>query len=212
MPSYVIESPTAAEATTPEDFGGTYELETDHAGKLIEQLTSFFRDGPRNQALMRALGAQVQELEQATWDVFNAFDLDTATGHRLDLLGKIVGEGRSDRSDTDYRAAIRVRALINRSNGKLPELLTIAGLLASAATIHARETYPATISIDFDDHGAVKWALIVRLLTQAKGGGIRLLATTGYGEFAVGSEDGTPAGGVIGSEDGTPAGFLVGAA
>jgi hypothetical protein len=55
--------------------------------------------------------------------------IDFASGVWLDYLGEIVGEPRKGRLDADYRRYIRIRILVNRSEGKLGDFYAI-GLLA----------------------------------------------------------------------------------
>lgn len=211
MPSYVIEdNPELAAATGDDGVGGTYEQITDHAQRAVDQLIDFFRNGPRNRAVVRAIGRQIQELEDVVWALSSQKTIDDAVGHRLDQIGYIVGESRSGRTDTDYRAAIRIRMLINRANGTIPEFATVLAALLPLADISIGEAPPAAFRIDVDDLGSVSASTIRLALEQMKPGGVALDASYGFeAGRAVGAEDGDPAGGAIGAEDGDPAGFKI---
>lgn len=187
---------------------GVYSHNAEHVDEAISHLIEFFRHGPRNQALLTALCTQVQEIENANWDHHNAFDVDTAVGDQLDLLGKRVGERRDDRSDSVYRTAIRVRILVNLSNGRVEELIAIALGISPSAVLTVRELYPASLAIEFSTLGSSTFANAYRLLKKAKPAGVRLLVTALGG--AVGAVDGSPAGGTIGAVDGNPLGLTIG--
>ena len=189
---------------------GAYSLNADHEAEAISHLIQFFREGPRNQAVLAAIMAQVQELEDENWALHGAFDIDTAVGDQLDLLGKLVGEGRQDRLDAEYRTAVRVRILVNGSDGRMSQLIAIGEGISPTANILTRELYPAAMSMEFDTFGSATLRSAYRLLSAAKPAGVRLHLIQGLATPALGSSDGSPAGGVLGSSDGSPAGFVLG--
>jgi hypothetical protein len=190
------------------DPDGTYVLNEEHAVQAINHLIDAFKYGPRNQAILSGIGAQLQELEDAYWALYNAFDGDTATGDQLDLLGVLVGEKRQGRSDDDYRAAVKVRIKVNCSDGSIPTLLTISMMMVPTAGIVVQEPATATLQFDFTTTGTTTLRTLYQMLHRAKGGGVKIIVS--YGGGIVGSEDGSPAGAIIGAEDGSPAGFAIG--
>jgi len=180
-----------------------------HAEEAIAHLIEFFRDGPRSQALLRAVHGYIQALEDTIWSTYTAFDLNTAVGDQLDKLGLQVGELRNDLSDTDYRNMIAVRIMVNNSQGGLEELIDIALALSPGADVFAQEQYPASVRMILDSYGTFGMRPMYSYLLQAKPAGVRLLLISGTP--SVGAVDGTPLGGTIGAVDGTPAGFIIGA-
>ncbi len=122
-----------------------------HVADAIDLLIQQFREKPLIAALVTAYVGEVQEIEDQAWKVLLATDLDRARGAQLDGLGKLVGEQRRGRSDTLYRAAIRVRILINRCNGKMPELLRILTLFLGATdgdgTVRLTQPAPAALKL-----------------------------------------------------------------
>lgn len=57
---------------------------------LIKQ----YSDLPKAKAEIALLGAEFEAVNDFYNDIANSFDLDTATAHRLDLIGKLVGISR----------------------------------------------------------------------------------------------------------------------
>lgn len=190
--TFTLDSPPGAvvEAGTE----GVYELNTQHAAEGIAHLIELFRQGPRNQAFLQAILDQVQELENELFELTTAFDPDTATGRALALIGKLVGEPQLGRGDDEFRAAIRVRVRVNRSNGKADELYEIGqelfSWLETVPTVSITEAYPAAFDFEFrGDISDVSIETAHRALFQAKAGGVRLTVTyahedAGAGEYA----------------------------
>lgn len=132
--------------------------EKDIDDQAVDLLIQQYKDKPVIEAIVRSYARRCQELEHAAWDVINSRLLGevyvlfprnnprtceeiadtstaeegiiklTATGVRLDLVGKIVGEARLGRSDADYEVGIKIRIAINRSNGRSDDLIEICAL------------------------------------------------------------------------------------
>ena len=98
---------------------------TDHTAQAKARLIYQYQEKERLAAVLEALVDQVQDAEDAAWDLRASLFLDAATKDRLNILGAMVGEPRRNRSDTDYILAIRTRILINRSNGNPDDLIEI---------------------------------------------------------------------------------------
>lgn len=192
-----------------EQIDGQYTLEDEHVvkgqGKLIER----FKHGPRNQAYVDAFLQEVQELENELWKLKNAYDVDTSVDVYLDRLGALVNEGRNGRLDAVYRAFIRVRVLVNESNGKPLELFQILDAMIPGVDVQLN-TDVKTLVFELDSFGTVTPQDVFRELMRAKCAGTRLFVVTDSGDpGSIGSADGSPVGGTIGSADGSPAGFLI---
>lgn len=198
---------SSGEVVTVADTDGTYVFNEFHAEEAISHLIELFKNGPRNQTILQAIGVQLQELEEAAADVLVGFFVDTAVGDQLDILGRVVGETRQGRTDNDYRAAVRVRILVNMSDGKVEQLLAIARGLVPEATVALVEVYPMSIRLEFSTLGTTSLRTVFSILKQAKAAGVRLLVS--YGPPTIGAVDGAPAGGIVGAVDGNPAGFII---
>ncbi len=176
MPEQVVYTlPAEPEAPASPETEGTYVYNPAHAEEMAQHLIEFFRK-PRNMEMMRSVGGHLQDVEDAIFAMFSAFDVDSAVGVQLDLLGKLVGERRDGRVEDDYRAAVRTRILVNLSNGRLEDMLAVLrSLLPNAASIVATDLYPAHIRFDVvDDFDGASPATVARLLRQAKPAGVRL--------------------------------------
>lgn len=189
---------------TPE---GEYILNENHAEEAIDHLIELFKSGPRNQALLQVVALQIQELENTSAQVYTSFYVDTAVGDQLDILGRIVGEARQGRLDAEYRAAVKVRILVNSSDGKIEQLLAIARGMVPSASIALLEQFPCTIRMEFSTMGTSTLRTVFAMLQQAKAAGVRLLVS--YGPPTIGAVDGNPLGGTIGAVDGSPLGFTI---
>ena len=104
--------------------------------------------------------------------------------------------------------AIRVRILVNKSDGKPEQLIEILDLIEPAAVIQLRELYPAALSIEADTLGSTTLQQAYRLMKAAKPAGVRLNLIIGAAQ-TVGAVDADPLGGLVGAVDGNPAGAEV---
>lgn len=91
----------------------------------IERLLKQWREGPNLRALCSLLGQRFDDFRAAADDVLAAFDLDTAVGAQLDVIGRVVDLPRLGDSDDDYRLALRVWGLCLASHGYAEEILAI---------------------------------------------------------------------------------------
>jgi len=97
---------------------------TDHIDEALTWFIERFKNKPIIAAWLSSYVEQIQLLENAAWDVYYCRFLDYAEGSQLDYLGARVGESRKNRSDSDYRYAIRRRIAINKISGTPEEILT----------------------------------------------------------------------------------------
>ena len=171
--AFSLEVPGAPDPVTGA-VDGSYTHNAAHTTELQGHLIEYFQR-TRNMAVLAAIGAQLQEIEDALWALLYAFDVDTATGDQLEKLGIIVGEAPLGRTEEDFRSAIRARILINQSDGHLEQLIEIAVLLFPTARVRVTEYPPASLAVEFvGDLGTLSHSNISRLLKQAKAGGVRL--------------------------------------
>jgi hypothetical protein len=113
--------------------------ETDHEGKGLSLLTGDNRK--QNIKAIASVGLrQTQKIENAIFDVINSRILDNAVGVQLDLWGKIVGQPRGNYGDIAYRAAIRIKILVNISKGRTSDLLKIIQLCVPDAQAYYWDT------------------------------------------------------------------------
>lgn len=171
LPSSAVQPAPAT--TQPE---GAYAYNPAMVAEAQAMLIEFFRK-PRWLELLAIIVEQAQAVEDATWATHVSFDVDTAVGDQLDLLGKLVGERRNDRLDDAYRVAVRTRILVNGSEGSLPELLTIMETADPALDIIAQEHYPAGVLFRWlSTFTAISPRDLMNLVQQAKPAGVRVQA------------------------------------
>lgn len=147
-----------------------------HCEDAKDKLLYRYKRKPRLEAFLCTLGDQATDLELAYWDLFTKRTIDTAEGDQLDGIGRIVGEPRKDRTDDVYRIFLRVRILVNRSDGRPDDLYAIMlQAFGEDAVVSITEHYPAALQVTLgEDIGDVEPGDFIIYLRQAKGGGIRL--------------------------------------
>ena len=131
---------------------GALTFNPNHVAEAKAMLLEQFRGKPLIEGMVEAYVNRVQESEDVLWEILEAMDLDKAADAQLDGLGLLVGEQRRSRGDDDYRAAIRVRVLINLCNGKHAEILRILTLYLGVAdgegTVQLDEPAPAALKMN----------------------------------------------------------------
>jgi hypothetical protein len=100
----------------------------DHVQQALGKLIMRFRDKPRFAAWVASHVQQIQDLEDAAWQVIGSRDVDTCDETRLRLLAKLVGQPVRGTVD-QLRLFVKVRIMVNRSNGSAPTILRIARTL-----------------------------------------------------------------------------------
>lgn len=150
-----------------------------HEEDAVELLTDRYKSKPVIEGWLRVRARRIQRLEDVVWDTIDGRLLSNAVGVWLDKIGEIVREPREGRGDEAYRAAIRVRILINRSKGRSIDVIAVA--LALDPSAKYVETYPLgwEVSIYETDRGGA----YIRALSQAK-------AATSYGVLLTSSWEG----------------------
>jgi hypothetical protein len=121
----------------------------DHAGEAERRLLSQFDDAAKLHALVRALVSPLQALEQDAFEVLTCFDVETAAGAQLDIVGGFVGVLRDSKMDIAYRAYIKAKILANASDGTAETILRISrvllgeDILSLTYVLGAIENHPA---------------------------------------------------------------------
>lgn len=78
---------------------------------------------------LAVLTAPADGLEQTLMLLLTERAVTTATGVRLDAIGKLVGQARGGLDDDDYRRFVAARISVNRSNGTRNEVYSITRLM-----------------------------------------------------------------------------------
>jgi len=166
-------------ATVPLDPGNLVEI-TDHTAAGLARLIPEYQDTPRWQAWIAATLARIQEIEAAAFDVWAlAISLTDSVGSQLDLIGEIVREDRDGRTDAVYRLALRVRVLINKSQGRIEDLIRIVRLFEdmdaeAGSYVRIRENSDTSLEVRIVSTPENAPSEIRKRLRQAKAGGVGL--------------------------------------
>ncbi len=75
--------------------------------------------------LVDIFSIEVQKVEEALIELSKQKDLDNISGIWLDFIGKIVGEDRQGRTDTEYRKALKIRTSVGSTSGTPNEIINI---------------------------------------------------------------------------------------
>lgn len=159
---------------------GTLRALVSHCQAAADLLIAQYQDQPLIRAWLCSYLDRLQDIDTATASLYeNALDLDNAAGVHLDLLGRIVREPREGRSDEDYRRALRVRVLVNRSQGRIEDLIGIVDLFEGGdPEILVREYQPARVHVAVLAPAVNEPAALHVRLRRAKAAGVSLQTIT----------------------------------
>lgn len=129
----------------------TLVLKTNHAEEAVQNLATQFQGKPRIAATLTVFARQIQELEQALYDLLIYRQLEFAEGAQVDGFGSIVGEAREGRTDLDYKAAIRARINLNLGHGTTEEIVALIRGIAGDVQVKIVDYYPAGFIADIVD-------------------------------------------------------------
>jgi hypothetical protein len=147
-----------------------------HTTQALSRLIERWRadNNPNLAALVMSVNDEVQELENAIWDVIVGRLPDYAEGAQLDALGRTVGQSREGLGDAAFRAHIKARVRINQSFGTPADVIEVLRLVDSVA-FHLVELGTATFSVYYDapPSNAAIGHEIPTLVRQARAAGVR---------------------------------------
>ncbi len=133
---------------------------TQHNEEGLALFIDRYKNKPRMAALLTIFMNQIQDLEDALFELITDRTIDAAIGVQLDILGDIVGQpDRAGLSDDNYRTIIRARIKVNRSDGHGDQMIEI--LLLIALGLQFVET---PVQILFTDHHPA--GFVLQILTK----------------------------------------------
>ena len=120
----------------------------DQLEKVALMLYQFEENSPLLNNFNLAFLAESNSLEDLFQQLMDERSLETATNVQLDQIGWLVGEDRNNRSDTEYRLAIKVRIAVNTSSGTVNDIIQVIQLLyGESVDVIITRTASATISL-----------------------------------------------------------------
>lgn len=122
---------------------------TTRATTAQNRFVDVFREKADLLSFMTALTDETQALENAFFQLFTGFNVNTAVGTQLDAIGAVVGVSRNGATDTVYRIRVRARIMINLSSGTPNQILRMVNLLTPDGTASKfRPFYPASFEVE----------------------------------------------------------------
>ncbi len=109
---------------------------------LLEQ----YKDKPRMEGILAQIGVEADMLDSANHELWNIYDIDTAVGAQLDILGVIANEPRKERDDATYRAVLKV-LFRTQVSGTPEDVIRSVKEYTGATTVVYTPEYPAAFWI-----------------------------------------------------------------
>lgn len=149
---------------------------TDHIARAQRRLLSALRK-PGTKAIVASWVRQDQRIVDCAHEVAGLLNIATGFGVILDAIGVLVGWGRYDLEDEDYRRGLRAKIRANRSHGRPLDLIEVVALYVAGnvedRSWTVRQTPPAAIQVEGTSTGfdVVRLGALLRI---AKPLGVRL--------------------------------------
>lgn len=144
-----------------------------------DRLLMFVRS-PRFSAYVDASGDRFNDLRGVAEAIGPAFDVETATGDRLDKIGGILQLPRYGYDDDRYRVLLQIQAqIVLSSTTTTPTILRIVELYTEAPAISYADAYPMAYRVGAAPMAAADEGLFLRLLRDATAAayGIQVILT-----------------------------------
>lgn len=174
----------------------------DHSGllRLLLEQYKWRRDATPSHisGMISMVAAELNLTEQAAQELLTAFDIQTAVGAQLDLLGKIFGAVRAGASDATFRARILSAAVLANSGTAEQVIGYIRSVIGGSTPIRMLPVAPAKFYV-YHDTGALPGITLAQ---------VQAVSPAGVGVVMgdiLALSDGTPLGSSVGDT------FLVGA-
>lgn len=150
----------------------TLEQTADHVEQALSSLLSQYRERPVLEGWLSAFVDQIQELEDAFFELLLQRFLSTATGAQLDVIGRIVGRARNALGDGDYRILLSAWIRANRSDGTGDDVLDVVELALQGANLTFTPFYPASFVVWVDEAMTADPATVALLIARARLAGV----------------------------------------
>ncbi len=151
----------------------TIERVTDHVARGLARLTDRWQR-PAIRAVLSAWLAEVQELEDAAWQILS-LTIDTAEGDALSQYGHLLGLPRRDAAqvaDAPYRLSLKAWARAIRASGTDGDLDAVLSYALGGGAYALEEYFPAGLVIVPEEPLAIPDELARKIFAQARSGGI----------------------------------------
>lgn len=183
FPGAEDESALTGATDTGGDGDGSLRPFRSHVSSALAKIIRQYTQSPLLLEFLAASLRRLQGTDDGSISVYQALDVDMATGATLRLLGRIVGERQGDRGLVTFRNAIKTRILMNKSQGRIPDLIAIAALFCGlsgevGSNVKITELQPARIEVAIDRTPIVPAAEVHARLKRSKSAGVALETIT----------------------------------
>lgn len=131
---------------------------TTHISDALNRRIQQYKTKQKLAALITALVGQIQDAEDATFNMITLRALEFATGEQLDRFGEIVVQDRQGFDDDFYRVLLRVKIGINNSSGEPESIINTIKLLTEATLVHYQNLGDGSIGLS--TNGTIDSSLI----------------------------------------------------
>lgn len=118
-----------------------------HTAAMQANLISQFQGLPNIGFWITALGAQLNDIDQAIGQLLTMLPLQGASGAQLDALGGLLGQARDGLNDPTYQALLQAKIVQLRSQGTVENLIQILLSMAGAQKVQVLESADADITV-----------------------------------------------------------------
>jgi hypothetical protein len=112
-----------------------------HVTEMLARVAQQYKSDEGFAAILTAVGTQVQEIEDAFYQVHIGYRLEDAEGDQLDVLGKIVNQPRDGATDEEYLPRIRARIKALLSSGSVDDLYAVLAALFNTTAVGTYSHY-----------------------------------------------------------------------
>jgi len=173
--------------------GVSSDVITDHVQRTLGLLIEQFEDKENINNFLTAIVEPIQEIEYQCNDFLRFRNIDDASGAQLDIVGAIAGEDRNFRTDDEYREAIIIRNILNKSFGEPETIILAVKTITKATQCSYLESYPAGVNINFKTVFSVPSNLREQIESiMLAGVRLGLTQSDDNQDFAFGGEGGFP--------------------
>lgn len=140
-----------------------------------DNLLAQYKDAPNLGSILDSFIKQVQDLENASWDLFEGRWVDSAQGQTLDDFGTIVGQERLGFDDDFYKILLYAKIGENVSQGETTRVVDVYKIITRATRAELQEHYPAGVMLLSDGEiNPITANFIWERLQRVVGAGIRV--------------------------------------
>lgn len=147
-----------------------------HVQAALARLLQQYKGQPRIEAMISSFVEQIQDIENAMFDLDAGRQIANAVGAQLDGIGEIVGFPRNGLDDMTYLVFLYGKIGENTSDTTKDKIINIALLVFISNFVLMDEIPPAAVGLEIGSPGLDPslFVLATELVAKSLGGGIGL--------------------------------------